>query len=265
MWSWASAAIFARSVMLDGALNYIINIGRFFRFLAKLLLSVVNMMLWRLHVVAQMRVIGVGSLFLVVVSSVFIGLVFTFQMYEILLRFSGLSQLSSVVSFGIFRELSPVVTGLLIAGRVGSSVAAEIAQMKQNEQLDCLAMWGINPFPYLMFPRFFAGLLMVPVLVLVFDAVSIYASWFYAVMLRGMESELFWNPLAHGSVLFNIDVLYGVYKGLFFGGLVVSIALYKGLHVGRGISGLAKASTEAVVIGSLGILAADYVLSQVLY
>ena len=167
--------------MFDFLINIFVGMGRFIRFIMSIMSSVVSPYLWVWQTVVQINMIGVGSLFLICIASIFIGLVFTFQMYMILNKFSGLSQLSSVVAFGIFRELSPVVTGLLIAGRVGSTVAAELSQLRQSEQVDSLLMWGISPYAYLMLPRFLAGIVCLPVLVLVFDAISIYSSWAYAV------------------------------------------------------------------------------------
>tara|TARA_Y200000002_G_scaffold382750_1_gene401113 strand:+ start:6822 stop:7577 length:756 start_codon:yes stop_codon:yes gene_type:complete len=251
--------------MFDFLINIFVGMGRFIRFIMSIMSSVVSPYLWVWQTVVQINMIGVGSLFLICIASIFIGLVFTFQMYMILNKFSGLSQLSSVVAFGIFRELSPVVTGLLIAGRVGSTVAAELSQLRQSEQVDSLLMWGISPYAYLMLPRFLAGIVCLPVLVLVFDAISIYSSWAYAVLLKGMENQIFWNPLLDGNVFFEQDVLYGLYKSMFFGGLIISVALFQGFYVKRGVSGMAQSSTKAVVYASLGILAMDYLLSQLLY
>ena len=150
----------------------------------------------------QIYSMGMGTLVLIIWSSIFIGLVFSLQMYDILSKFSGLSQLSAVVCYGVFRELGPVVTGLLMAGRIGSSVAAEIAIMRQNEQINALWMMGINPFGYLMLPRFLAALIVAPILVFVFDAFALISSWVLASIFNGMEHQIFWNPLQE-DVLFT--------------------------------------------------------------
>ena len=238
---------------------------QFAQFIGRLILSVFYLRLLPMQMVSQLYSIGVSSLILIVISGLFIGLVFAFQMYIVLDGFGSLAQLSQVVAFGLFRELSPVVTGLLIAGRVGSTVAAELGQMKQAEQVDSLLMWGINPYAYLMWPRLVALVVSMPILVLIFDAVSIYAAWFYAVILNGMEQQTFWTPLIFGNIFFEVDVLCGMYKAIFFGGFIGIMSLYQGAFVERGSSGIAKASTQAVVLSSVGVLMLDYMLSQVLY
>ena len=188
---------------------------KFSQFVGRLILSLRFLRLLHMQLISQLYSMGVGSLILIVISGLFIGLVFAFQMYIVLDGFGSLAQLSQVVAFGLFRELSPVVSGLLVCGRVGSTVAAELGQMKQAEQIDSLLMWGINPYAYLMWPRLLSLVIVTPMLVLIFDAVSIYAAWFYAVVMQGMEGQIFWTPLMFGSVFFHVDVLYGMYKAIF--------------------------------------------------
>jgi phospholipid/cholesterol/gamma-HCH transport system permease protein len=245
--------------------NLLRVLEQFLRFIGCLLLALQYGRLLPRQMISQLHIAGVSSLVLICISALFIGLVFAFQMYIVLEGFGSLPQLSQVVAFGLFRELSPVVTGLLVAGRVGSTLAAELGQMKQAEQIDSLLMWGINSYAYLMWPRLLALLIVTPILVLAFDAISIYAAWFYAVTLHGMESQIFWTPLVFGSIYFEVDVLYGMYKAVFFGGWIGVMSLYQGAFVERGSSGIAKASTQAVVLSSAGVLMLDYVLSQFLY
>jgi phospholipid/cholesterol/gamma-HCH transport system permease protein len=245
--------------------NVMIVFQDFVRFVGRLILSLHFFRLLPMQMTSQLYTMGVGSLILIVISGLFIGLVFAFQMYIVLNGFGSLAQLSQVVAFGLFRELSPVVTGLLIAGRIGSTVAAELGQMKQAEQIDSLLMWGINPYAYLMWPRLLSLVVVTPILVFIFDAVSIYAACFYAVIIKGMESQIFWTPLLFGNVFFQVDVLYGIYKAIFFGCFIGLMSLYQGAFVERGSSGIAKASTQAVVLSSVGVLMLDYILSQIFY
>lgn len=214
--------------------------------------------------VKQLYMVGVLSLAIIIVSGAFIGFVLGLQGFYTLSRFSAESALGQLVSLSIVRELGPVVTGLLFAGRAGSSLTSEIGLMKATEQLSAMEMMAVDPIRRVVAPRFWAGQISMPFLTLIFSAVAILGGYWVGVSWLGVDAGSFWNNM-QASVNFQDDILNGVIKSLFFGWVVTWIAVYQGYYCIPTAEGIAKATTRTVVYSSLAILGLDFLLTAIMF
>lgn len=214
--------------------------------------------------VQQLYAVGVLSLVIIVVSGLFIGFVLGLQGYYTLARFNASEALGQLLALSIVRELGPVVTALLFAGRAGSALTSEIGLMKATEQLSSMQMMGVDPLRRVIAPRFWAGFVCLPVLALIFNAVSILGGFWVGVKWLGVNGGAFWSNM-QGSVSFTDDVLNGVIKSIVFGAAVTWIAVYQGFACVPTSSGIAKATTRTVVYSSLMVLALDFLLTAVMF
>jgi phospholipid/cholesterol/gamma-HCH transport system permease protein len=212
--------------------------------------------------IRQVRIIGADSLFLVVLIATFTGMVLGLQGYNTLRRFGSEGALGTVVALVLVRELGPVLAALMIAARAGSAMAAELGSMQSTEQIDALTVMAINPVQYLVSPRMLAGIISFPVLTTIFDVIGIWGGYAVGVGLMGAPSGAYFNGIA--SNLSGHDIATGLYKSLLFGVIVMWVCCYKGYHAERMATGVSRATTEAVVLSSVLILAADYVLTAIL-
>jgi phospholipid/cholesterol/gamma-HCH transport system permease protein len=221
-----------------------------------------NTIFWK-NTLIQMESIGVKSLPIVLIISVFTGMVFSLQIAKIFATFGLSSQLGQGVTLAFARELAPVLTGVVVAGRVGSSIAAEIGSMKVTEQIEALETLSTDPIDYLVAPRIIAGLLMLPVLVVFADLIGITGGFAVAVY----YAKIPFNNFVDGILTFVTfwDFMGGIIKSLFFGMTITSIATYKGLATENGAVGVGKATTESVVTSTIIIFILNYFLSMILY
>src|SRR5271155_4540238 len=212
--------------------------------------------------VRQIRMIGADSLFLIILIGGFTGMVLGLQGYNTLRRFGSDGALGTVVALVLVRELGPVLAALMIAARAGSAMAAELGSMQSTEQIDALTVMAINPVQYLVSPRMLAGVISFPLLTSVFDVVGIFGGYMVGVGLMGAPSGAYFNGIA--ANMSGHDIMTGLYKALVFGVVVMWVCCYKGYHAERMATGVSRATTEAVVLSSVLILALDYFLTSIL-
>ena len=212
----------------------------------------------------QVHFLGNHSLAIVGVSGLFVGFVLGLQGYYTLQRYGSASALGLLVALSLVRELGPVVSALLFAGRAGTSLTAEIGLMKAGEQLSAMEMMAIDPVRRILAPRFWAGVLVMPILAAVFSAVGILGGWVVGVLMIGVDSGSFWGQMQSGVDVWQ-DVGNGVVKSLVFGITVSFVALRQGFEAQPTPEGVARATTRTVVLASLSVLALDFVLTALMF
>jgi phospholipid/cholesterol/gamma-HCH transport system permease protein len=212
--------------------------------------------------IRQARTIGAESLFLVALIAAFTGMVLGLQGYNTLRRFGSEGALGTVVALVLVRELGPVLASLMVTARAGSAMAAELGSMQATEQIDALTVMAINPVQYLVSPRLLAGVLSFPLLTSIFDVIGIWGGYMIGVGLMGAPGSSYMNGIAQNMGAH--DIATGLYKSLVFGVVVIWVCCYKGYHARRMATGVSRATTEAVVLSSVLILAWDYFLTSVL-
>ncbi|MEK7703774.1 MAG: ABC transporter permease [Myxococcota bacterium] len=213
-------------------------------------------------ILQQAEFVGVGSLFIVVLTGFFTGAVFTLQSVYALQRVGMESMVGSMVLLSVARELAPVLTSLMVTGRVGSAMATELGTMRVTEQIDAMEVMAVDPINYLVVPRLIGGAFMVPALTMLFDAIAAVGSYVVAVPFLGIDEGAFVSRIEW--YLDPFDFTHGLYKSIVFGIVLTLIGCYKGYNAGGGARGVGVATTQAVVIGSISIFVLDYVLSAVL-
>ena len=217
-----------------------------------------------LLLVRQLYALGVMSLPIILVSGLFIGLVLGLQGYNILVTYGSEQALGTMVALTLVRELGPVVTALLFAGRAGSALTAEIGLMKATEQLASMEMIGVDPLRRIIAPRFWAGFISMPLLAIIFSAVGVIGGMLVGVGWLGIYAGSFWSNMQN-SVEFYDDVLNGIIKSLVFGITVTWIALFQGYDCVPTSEGISVATTRTVVYGSLAVLGLDFILTAVMF
>lgn len=214
--------------------------------------------------VRQIYAVGVLSLVIIMVSGLFIGMVLALQGYNILTRYGSEQALGQLVSLTLLRELGPVVAALLFAGRAGSALTAEIGLMKSTEQLASLEMIGVDPLRRVIAPRFWAGVICMPILAIIFSTIGIWGASLVGVDWLGVYGGSFWANM-QDSVQFSGDVLNGVIKSAAFGFVVTWIAVFQGYDSVPTSEGIGRATTRTVVYSSLAILGLDFILTAVMF
>ncbi|GGP77941.1 ABC transporter permease [Shewanella ulleungensis] len=212
----------------------------------------------------QIYVLGVRSMVIILVSGLFIGMVLALQGYNILVGFGTEESLGPMVALSLLRELGPVVAALLFAGRAGSALTAEIGLMKSTEQLSSLEMMAIDPLRQIIAPRFWAGVISMPLLALMFSLVGIFGGHLVGVEWKGIDSGAFWSIL-QASVEWEQDIVNSLIKSVIFGVVVTWIALYRGYEVQPNPEGISRATTSTVVQASLAVLALDFLLTAIMF
>jgi len=215
-------------------------------------------------VVDQMFFIGNKSLSIISVSGLFVGFVLALQGYYTLQRYGSAEAVGLLVALSLVRELGPVVTALLFVGRAGTSLTAEIGLMKAGEQLVAMEMMAVDPVRRVLAPRFWGGIVAMPLLAAVFSAVGILGGWLVAVVMIGIDTGSFWSQM-QGGVDVWADVGNGVIKSVVFGFTVTFIALLQGFACKPTPEGVAQATTRTVVMASLSVLALDFVLTAMMF
>jgi phospholipid/cholesterol/gamma-HCH transport system permease protein len=218
--------------------------------------------LWRRPqlIADQVHFIGNYSLVIIAISGLFVGFVLGYQGYYTLNRYGSEEALGLLVALSLVRELGPVVTALLFAGRAGTSLTAEIGLMKAGEQLAAMEMMAVNPLQRVVAPRFIAGVIALPILTLIFNAMGIIGGYLVGVTLIGVDSGSFWSQMQAGVDIWN-DLGNGIIKSIVFGFAVTFVALYQGYEATPTPEGVARATTRTVVISSLLVLWLDFLLT----
>ena len=237
-------------------IDFLRGLGRAGDLFLRMLLNVVDIFLHPRELTGQLYAVGVLSLLIIAVSGLFVGMVLGLQGYYILSRFAADAMLGVLVATSLVRELGPVVTALLFAGRAGSALTAEIGLMKATEQLSGLEMMAVNPVRRVLVPRFFAGIISMPLLALVFSAVGIYGGYFVSVGLMGGDIGTFWSQI-EARVDFRHDVVNGIIKSFVFGVTCTWIALFQGYDATPTSEGVSRATTRTVVHSALAVLGLD--------
>lgn len=207
---------------------------------------------------------GVLSLLIILVSGLFVGLVLGLQGYETLQRYGSTEALGILVALSLTRELGPVVAALLFASRAGSSITAEIGLMKTTEQLKAMDMMAVNPIARVVAPRFWGGVVAMPLLAALFSAMGILGGWLIGVVFIGVDDGAFWAQM-QSSVDFRYDIVNGVIKSFVFGIAVSLIAVFEGYDSAPTAEGVSRAITRTVVTSALAILALDFVLTSFMF
>ena len=215
-------------------------------------------------VIEQLRFIGNDSFIIIAVSGLFVGFVLGLQGYYTLNRYGSEQALGLLVALSLVRELGPVVTALLFAGRAGTSLTAEIGLMKAGEQLIAMEMMAVDPLARVLAPRFWGGFIAMPLLAAIFSAVGILGGYFVGVGLIGVDAGAFWSQMQGGVDVVD-DVLNGVLKRFVCGVAVTFVALYQGYEAKATPEGVSRATTRTVVIASLAVLALDFVMTALMF
>ncbi|HBE44589.1 MAG TPA: ABC transporter permease [Deltaproteobacteria bacterium] len=215
------------------------------------------------YIFKQMEFIGFNSLVVVLVTGTFTGMVLALQSYYGFRKFGAESLLGTTVALAMTRELGPVLTSLMVTGRAGSAMAAELGTMRVTEQIDALTVMGLNPVKYLVVPRIVASFIMLPVLTIISDFIGIVGGYLVGVKLLGVNEGAFINRMV--KYLEYEDIFNGLIKAAVFGIIMSVICCYKGFYTKGGAEGVGRATTEAVVLSSLSILVSDYVLTSLMF
>ncbi len=246
------------------ALQFFEKLGRGCLFFWKTLAGIPDVLVRPRLLIAQLLSVGVLSLMLIAVSGLFVGMVLALQGYNTLADFGAEESLGVAVALSMVRELGPVVTALLFAGRAGSALTAEIGLMKATEQLSGMEMMAVDPLRRVIAPRFLAGFISMPLLAAVFSAVGIWGGYFVGVGLLGVDDGAYWSQM-QAKVDFYDDVLNGVIKSIVFGVVTTWIAVFEGYDTIPTSEGVSRATTRTVVHSAFAVLGLDFILTAVMF
>jgi len=211
--------------------------------------------------VEQIYVVGVLSLIIIVISGLFIGMVLALQGYNILDKFGATQELGQLIALSVVRELAPVITALLFAGRAGSALTAEIGLMQTTEQISSMEMMAVDPLWRVIAPRFWAGFISMPILTVIFMIVAVFGGYLVGVKWLGVDVGQFWSNM-QDAVNFRVDTINGVIKSIAFGFIATWIAVYQGYYSTPTAEGIGRATTKTVVYSSLAVLGLDFILTS---
>jgi len=232
-------------------------------FLARLLRDTPAALLRPGLIVSQVYSVGAQSLVLIMTAGVFVGMVLGLQGYYTLTKFGAAASLGSVTVLSLVRELGPVVTALLFAGRAGTALASEIGLMRATEQLSGMAMMATDPFKRVCVPRFLGGVISMPLLAAIFSVVGIMGAYYIGVDTKGLDEGTFWGPMT-ANIDYWDDVIGGVIKSFAFGVVASSIAVFEGYRAHPTAEGVSRATTRTVIITAVAVLVLDFLLTAVL-
>jgi len=245
-------------------LGFLERLGRAFLFLLQTVAGLPNLLPRPGLVIAQVYSTGVLSLLIIVVSGLFVGMVLGLQGYNTLVKFNAEESLGVVVALSLVRELGPVISALLFAGRAGSALTAEIGLMKATEQLSGMEMMAVDPVKRIIAPRFIGGVISLPLLAAIFSMVGVFGGYFVGVTLLGVDSGAFWSQM-QAKVSFHEDIVNGVIKSVVFAIVVTWIAVFEGYDAVPTSEGVSRATTRTVVYASLAVLALDFLLTALMF
>ena len=239
------------------------NTGRMGLFLAQAFLYAATPPLKFSRILQQIRFIGFQSTLVIFLTGAFTGMVLGLQGFYSLNRFGSTALLGPMVALSLIRELGPVLSALMVTGRAGSAMTAEMGIMQITEQIDALKLMGLNPFRYLVVPRLLACIISLPLLSAIFNVVGILGGYMIGVRLLGVGGGTYFGEMANYVEM--EDILRGIYKSLSFGVLITWVCCFKGYYTGFGAEGVSKATTQAVVLSSVFILVWDYFMTSILF
>lgn len=245
-------------------LNFFERLGRGHLFLVQVLVSLPALAKRPRLIVQQLYSVGVLSLLIILVSGLFVGMVLALQGYNTLVDFGAEESLGIVVALSLVRELGPVISALLFAGRAGSALAAEIGLMKATEQLSGMEMMAVDPLSRVIAPRFVAGIIAMPLLAAIFSAVGIFGGYFVGVGLLGVDEGAFWSQMQAKVGLYE-DIFNGIIKSVVFGIVATWIAVFEGYDALPTSEGVSRATTRTVVHTALAVLGLDFVLTGLMF
>ena len=240
----------------------LLEVQEYVRMLARVGRAIVTPPFYYRDVIEQFEAIGVGSLTVVLLTGMFTGMVLALQSGFTLDQFGARSMVGRLVSASMVKELGPVLTGLMVAGRVGSGIAAELGSMMVTDQISALRALGTDPIRKLVLPRILAGLIMVPLLTIIAGGVGMVGGWIVTVTQLNVASTVYWNSVVQG--LYMQDVWMGLIKPFFLGFTIVSIGCHVGLRTRGGTQGVGRATTNAVVASSVAVIAVDFLVTKLL-
>ena len=247
------------SYLVDG----IAQIGACGLFLLQILAAVPRSFRHFRETVRQVWFVGAMSLTIIMTCGLFVGAVLGLQLYDVLSRFGSAAMSGTVVALALYRELGPVVTALLFAGRAGTSITAEIGLMRATDQISAMEMMAVDPLAYVVAPRFLAGIVALPLLSCIFNALAILGAHVVCVSWLGLDNGTFWSNMT-ASVDVWKDVINGVWKSVAFGAVCTLIATFQGYSTAPTSEGVAYATTRTVVFSSIATLALDFVMTAFL-
>ena len=240
----------------------VLEVQEYVLMLSKVARGLVTRPFYVRDVIEQFDAIGIGSLTVVLLAGMFTGMVLALQSGFTLDQFGARSMVGRLVSASIVKELGPVLTGLMVAGRVGSGIAAELGSMMVTDQIAALRALGTDPIRKLVIPRVLAGFVMVPFLTIIASGVGMIGGWIVTVTLLRVASSVYWNAVVQG--LYIQDVWMGLIKPFFLGFTIVTIGCHVGIRTRGGTQGVGRATTNAVVASSVAVIAVDYLVTQLL-
>lgn len=246
-----------------GIRKFVLELDQLTRFSVKMVLSCFGRPIYLSETMEQMYLIGIGSLFLVVLTGIFAGQAMALQFSNELADFGSKNYLGRIMSLAILRELGPILTGLMVAARVASGITAEIGSMKSSNQLDALLAFGVDPIRKLAAPRLIALLVMVPVLTIICDVIAIVGGWIIAIFLAHITSTTYLSAVNERLTFGN--VFMGVLKPVVFAFIIAFISCYKGFTTRGGTKGVGQSTTESVMYSSISILIINFVLTKVVF
>ncbi len=248
----------------DRAINWVWRLGYASRFFW-LVLKYSGSSLRRFSLtIREIYFAGVLSLVIILVSGLFVGMVLGLQGYDTLVRYGASDSLGVLVALSLIRELGPVVAGLLFASRAGSAITAEIGLMKATEQLAAMEMMAVDPIARVIAPRFWAGVISMPILAALFSAMGVFGGYLVGVHMIGVDEGSFWSQM-QSAVDFREDVLNGVIKSFVFGVAITWISVFEGYDAPPTAEGVSGATTRTVVTSSLAVLALDFILTALMF
>jgi phospholipid/cholesterol/gamma-HCH transport system permease protein len=240
----------------------LLEVQEYVRMIGKVGRALVTPPFYFRDVIEQFDAIGVGSLTVVLLTGMFTGMVLALQSGQTLDQFGARDMVGRLVSASMVKELGPVLTGLMVAGRVGSGIAAELGSMVVTDQIAALRALGTDPIRKLVLPRILAGFFMVPILTVIATAVGMVGGWLVTFTLLRVASSVYWNSVVQG--LFIQDVWMGLIKPFVLGFTIVSLGCHVGMRTSGGTQGVGRATTNAVVASSVAVIAVDYLVTQLL-
>jgi phospholipid/cholesterol/gamma-HCH transport system permease protein len=246
------------------AIDSVLRLGYATRFFALTLLHSGTSFRRPRLIIRELYFSGVMSMIIILVSGLFVGMVLGFQGYQTLKTYGSESALGVLVALSLVRELGPVLSALLFASRAGSAMTAEIGLMKTTEQLSAMEMMAVDPIARVVAPRFWAGVISMPLLAAMFSAMGVYGGYLIGVVLIGVDDGSFWSQM-QSAVDFREDIVNGVIKSIVFGIAVTSIALFEGYDAPPTAEGVSGATTRTVVTSSLAILGLDFILTAFMF
>jgi phospholipid/cholesterol/gamma-HCH transport system permease protein len=236
------------------------SLGQMGVFLARIIYCSLTPPLKIAWVVRQVWFIGFQSTLVIFLTGAFTGMVLGLQGYYTLNRFGSAALLGPMVALSLIRELGPVLSALMVTGRAGSAMTAEIGIMRTSEQIDAIELMGLNPYRYLVVPKLLAGVIALPLLTAIFDVVGIFGGYLVGGKLLNLGRGIYFGEMVNHIDM--EDILVGIYKSLFFGLIITWVCSYKGYHSGFGAEGVSKATTQAVVLSSVLVLFWDYIVTS---